>query len=51
MAIGGWGKGELDEDGQKLQIFSYKISTRHVVYNMITVVCCMIYMKVKRVNP
>ena len=51
MAIRGWGKGELDEGGQKLQTFSYKISTRHVVYNMITVVCCMIYMKVKTVNP
>ena len=43
--------GKMDEGGQKLQTFSYKISTRHVVYNMITVVCCMIYMKVKTVNP
>lgn len=43
--------GELDEGGQKLETFSYKINTRHVVYNMITVVCCMICMKVKRVNP
>lgn len=43
-------KGEFNEGGQKLQTFSYKISTRHVVYNMINVLCCMVYMKVKKVN-
>ena len=29
---------DLKEDSQKVQTFSYKISTRDVVYNMMTIV-------------
>ena len=29
---------ELDEGGQKVQIFSYKINTRDIKYNMINII-------------
>ena len=34
----GWGKGELDEGGQKVQTCSYEINTRDVMYNMINII-------------
>lgn len=31
------GEGELDECGQKVQIYSFDISTRYTMHNMMTI--------------
>lgn len=33
-----WGKGELNEDGQKVQTSNYKISTNNVMYTVINII-------------
>ena len=46
--MGEWGEGELDNDSQKVQTSSSKISTRDVMYNMINIIntAYVIYIKV-----
>ena len=34
----GWREGELVEGSQKVQIYSYKISARDVMYNLINII-------------
>ena len=33
-----WGQGELNEDGQRVQTFNYKISTNNVMYTMTNII-------------
>ena len=43
------GQGELNEDGQKVQISNYKISTNNIMYTVINIINTIA--KYERVNP